>query len=68
MYDLYLLNNSFPTNSPPLQNVISASIKMTVEAVILVLLSRAKKGTTGKDKNSITDRNLQMIKFAYDNI
>ena len=34
---------------------------MTVEVVILVLLSIAKKGNTGKDKNSMTDRTIKNI-------
>ena len=41
---------------------------MTVEVVILVLLSIAKKGNTGKDKNSMTDRiikNIPTLSFQF---
>ena len=37
---------------------MSATINTTVEIVTLVLLSKAKKGITGKDKNSSTENTI----------
>ncbi len=59
--DLYLVNNSFPSNNPPDQNVISPSTRSTVETIILTFLSIAKNGMTGMAKNNGTDTRIRVM-------
>ena len=55
-YDLYLLNISFPTRIPPVQNVISAITRVIVLTVIFVFMEIVRKGINGRNKNRIIDR------------
>lgn len=70
-YDLYFVKSSLPTSRPPDQNRTSPVTNETVEAVILILFSKSRKGIRGSIKkngihamiNIIPTRNLQFLFF-----